>query len=237
MQTGAVIGIDHTAVPVEWDDVREQLKRLARLLKPTEPGGVSTLGGLVNTAADNLRGQGSNIRDAIIKLSQTISALSDHSDDIFGTVKNLATLVSALHDSADLLEQLNGNLAAVSGLVADDPRKVGQAFEDLNSVVGDLGTFVADNRDAVGTATDKVGSISTALVASLDDLKQTLHILPNTMQNFYNIYEPASGSSRPTSTSATSPIQSASSAAPCRPHRDSAPSNRRNFARSTWRRS
>lgn len=194
MQTGAVIGIDHTAVPVEWDDVREQLKRLARLLKPTEPGGVSTLGGLVNTAADNLRGQGSNIRDAIIKLSQTISALSDHSDDIFGTVKNLSTLVSALHDSADLLEQLNGNLATVSGLVADDPRKVGQAFEDLNSVVGDLGTFVSDNRDAVGTATDKVGSISTALVASLDDLKQTLHILPNTMQNFYNIYEPASGS-------------------------------------------
>ena len=57
-----------------------------------------------------------------------------------------------------------------------------------------MGTFVADNRDAVGTATDKVGSISTALVASLDDLKQTLHILPNTMQNFYNIYEPASGS-------------------------------------------
>jgi phospholipid/cholesterol/gamma-HCH transport system substrate-binding protein len=194
MQTGAVIGIDHTAVPVEWDDVREQLKRLARLLKPTDPGGVSTLGGLVNTAADNLRGQGSNIRDAIIKLSQTISVLSDHSDDIFGTVKNLGTLVSALHDSADLLEQLNGNLATVSGLVADDPRKVGQAFEDLNSVVGDLGTFVADNRDAVGTATDKVGSISTALVASLDDLKQTLHILPNTMQNFYNIYEPASGS-------------------------------------------
>lgn len=194
MQTGAVIGIDDTAVPVEWDDVREQLKRLAELLQPTEPGGVSTLGGLVDTAADNLRGQGSNIRDAIIKLSQTISTLSNHSDDVFGTVNNLATLVSALHDSADLLEQLNGNLATVSGLIANDPRKVGQAVEDLNSVVGDLGAFVADNRDAVGTATDKVGSISTALVASLDDLKQTLHILPNTMQNFYNIYEPASGS-------------------------------------------
>lgn len=45
MQTGAVIGIDHTAVPVEWDDVREQLKRLARLLKPTEPGGLARWAG------------------------------------------------------------------------------------------------------------------------------------------------------------------------------------------------
>ena len=47
-------------MPVEWDDLRDQLERLTDLLKPTKPGGVSTLGALVNTAADNLRGQGPN---------------------------------------------------------------------------------------------------------------------------------------------------------------------------------
>jgi phospholipid/cholesterol/gamma-HCH transport system substrate-binding protein len=193
MGDGAVIPADRTAVPVEWDDLRAQLERLTDLLKPTKPGGVSTLGALINTAADNLRGQGASIRDTIIKLSQTVSALGDHSKDIFSTFKNLSTLVTALHDSADLLEQLNHNLAAVSSVLADDPNKVGQAAEDLNAVVADVQSFVTDNREALGTASDKLASISKALVESLDDLKQTLHIGPTVLQNFNNIYEPANG--------------------------------------------
>ena len=193
MGNGAVIPQDRTAVPVEWDDLRAQLERLTNLLKPTQPGGVSTLGALINTAADNLRGQGATIRDSIIKLSQTVSALGDHSNDIFSTFKNLSTLVTALHDSADLLEQLNHNLAAVSSLLADDPNKVAQAAEDLNAVVGDVQSFAADNREAVGTASDKLTSISNALVGSLDDIKQTLHVAPTPFVNFNNIFEPANG--------------------------------------------
>lgn len=193
MQDGAVIPSDRTAVPVEWDDLRTQLQRLTDLLKPDQPGGVSTLGSLINTAADNLRGQGSTIRDTIIKLSQAVSALGDHSKDIFATFRDLSTLVSALHDSADLLEQLNQNLAAVSSVLADDPNKVGQAVEDLNAVLADVGSFAADNREAVGTASDKLASITQALVGSLDDIKQTLHIGPTVLQNFNNIFEPANG--------------------------------------------
>jgi phospholipid/cholesterol/gamma-HCH transport system substrate-binding protein len=193
MQDGEVIPQDRTAVPVEWDDLRAQLERLTDLLKPTQPGGVSTLGALINTAADNLRGQGANIRDTIIKLSQTVSALGDHSKDIFTTFKNLSTLVTALHESADLLEQLNRNLAAVSSVLADDPNKVGQAAEDLNAVVADVQSFVADNREALGTTSDKLASISKAVVESLDDIKQTLHVGPTVLQNFNNIYEPSNG--------------------------------------------
>lgn len=191
---GAEIPQTRTAVPVEWDDVREQLQRVNELLQPTEPGGVSTLGAFVTTAANNLRGQGPAIRDTIIKLSQTLSALGDHSQDIFATFKNLSTLVSALHDSAGLLEQLNGNLAAATALVADDPNKVGQTVEDLNAVVGDLQGFAADNREALGTTSDKLGSITTAMVESLDDIEQALHLAPAAFQNFSNIFEPANGS-------------------------------------------
>lgn len=194
MADGAVIPQDRTAVPVEWDDLRIQLQRLTELLKPTRPGGVSTLGALINTAADNLRGQGATIRDTIIKLSQAVSALGDHSNDIFATLKNLSTLVTALHDSADLLERLNQNLASVSSLLADDPHKVAAAAEDLNAVVADVRSFTADNREAIGTASDKLSSITQTLVASLDDIKQTLHISPTVLQNFNNIFEPANGS-------------------------------------------
>jgi phospholipid/cholesterol/gamma-HCH transport system substrate-binding protein len=36
-------------------------------------------------AGCNLRGQGGNIRDTVLKLSQAISALGDHSGDLFTT--------------------------------------------------------------------------------------------------------------------------------------------------------
>jgi phospholipid/cholesterol/gamma-HCH transport system substrate-binding protein len=194
LQGGAEIPENRTAVPVEWDDIRDQLQKLNELLQPTTTRGVSTLGEFINTAANNLRGQGATIRDTVIKLSQTLSALGDHSQDIFGTFKNLSTLVSALHDSTGLLEQLNRNLASVTSLLADDPNKVGQMVGDLNAVVGDLQSFAADNREALGTTSDKLASVTTALVESLDDIKQDLHIAPTALQNFSNIYEPANGS-------------------------------------------
>ena len=194
MADGAVIPQERTAVPVEWDDLRAELQKLADTLQPTGPGGVSPLGSFINTAADNLRGQGANIRDTVIKLSQVLSTLGDHSTDVFSTLRNLSILVSALHDSTDLMQQLNGNLASVTTLLANDPDEVGQAIKDLANVSNDVKSFVADNRDALGTTTDKLASISKALGDSLDDIKQTLHVAPTAFQNFLNIYEPAHAS-------------------------------------------
>ncbi len=193
MADHTVIPQDRTAVPVEWDDLRKQLEKLTGALQPTQPGGVSTFGALINTAADNLRGEGPNIRRTIIQLSQAFSAVGDHSNDIFSTVKNLSVLVSALQDSTEVIRQLNQNLATATGLLSNDPGEVGNAVHDVNAVVGDVQSFVAANQETLGTASDKVASISTALVQSLDDLKQTFHIAPNTIQNFINIYHPAQG--------------------------------------------
>ncbi len=194
LPSGAVIAQDRTAVPVEWDDVRAQLQKLADALQPTQPGGTSPLGDVINTAANNLRGQGASIRDAIIKLSQALSALGDHSNDIFTTLKNLSTLVSALRDSSDLMRRLNTNLASVTGLLANDPNEVGQVVDDLNSASAKVKDFVAENREALGTTSDKLAGITTAVNESLDDIKQTLHVAPTAFQNFINIYEPAHAS-------------------------------------------
>jgi phospholipid/cholesterol/gamma-HCH transport system substrate-binding protein len=193
MANGTVIPQDRTAVPVEWDDFRQQLQKLTETLQPTEPGGVSMLGAFVNTTADNLRGQGANIRDTVIQLSQAFSALGDHSNDLFSTIKNLSILVSALQGSTDLMRQLNQNLASVTGRLANDPNEIGQAVSDLNDVVGDVQSFVADNKETLGTTSDRLASVTTALNQSLDDIKQTLHIAPTTFQNFLNIYQPAQG--------------------------------------------
>ncbi|MBI2701999.1 MAG: virulence factor Mce family protein [Mycobacterium sp.] len=189
----AVIPLERTAVPVEWDDLRSDLERLTQMLQPTRPGNVSALGAVINTAADNLRGQGATIRDTLIKLSQAVSAIADHSNDLFSTVRNLSILVSALHSSADLMTQLNQNLASVTGLLADDPDEVGKAVAALADVARDVTGFVAENRETLGSTADKLASVSQVLNASLGDIKQALHIAPTELQNFMNIYQPAQG--------------------------------------------
>ncbi|NDJ89698.1 virulence factor Mce family protein [Mycolicibacter kumamotonensis] len=190
MTDGAVIPETRTAVPVEWDELREQLERLTDALQPTQPGGVSTLGAFINTAAENLRGRGADIRETVTKMSQAISALGDHSNDIFSTIKNLSIVVSALHDSSTLLRELNSNLAAVTELLAADPDAVGKAVKDMNDVVSETTRFIADNREALGTTTDKLVSISSALEENIPAVKQALHVFPHAAQNFVNIYQP-----------------------------------------------
>ncbi|ORW32754.1 mammalian cell entry protein [Mycobacterium paraense] len=192
----AVIPRSRTAVPVEWDDFRNQLQKLADTLQPTKPGGVSTLGALVDTAAENLRGQGASIRDTVIKLSQAFSVLGDHSTDIFSAVKHLAVLVAALRSSADLMQQLNRNLATVSGLLANDPDEVAHAVSDVDSALADVHGFITENKGVIGEASQQLSELSKTLVESLDDIKQTLHITPNTFSNFSNTYRPATGESQ-----------------------------------------
>lgn len=193
MQDHAVIPQERTAVPVEWDELRANLEKLTETLQPTKPGGLSTLGGFVGTAAANLRDQGVDIRESVMKLSRVASTLNDHRDDLFSTIKNLSTLVSALETSGDLLGTLNRNLAAVTEVVANDPNEVGNALRELGEVAGDVTTFVSDNREALGVAADRLTSISNAVMGGLDDVKQALHVFPTTAQNFVNIYQPAQG--------------------------------------------
>jgi phospholipid/cholesterol/gamma-HCH transport system substrate-binding protein len=191
IKPGAVIPLNRTLVPVEWDDLREQLEKLTQTLQPSEPGGVSPLGAFLNTTADNLRGQGADIRQAIINMSAAFSALGDHSKDIFGTIKNLSTLVTALQASTDVMRMLNGNLAAVTGLVANAPNEIGQAIGDLNTAVTDVRGFLTENTEAIGTTSDQLAVLAGALGESRDEIQQFLHIGPTTVQNLSNIYQPA----------------------------------------------
>jgi phospholipid/cholesterol/gamma-HCH transport system substrate-binding protein len=188
---GATIPKERTAVPVEWDDLRQQLEKLTDSLQPTTPGGPSPVGQFINSAADNLRGEGDTARDTVIKLSQAVSALGDHSTDIFSTVRNLQLLVSALSSSSDLLAAFNTNLADITTVLSNTPNEVANATQGLDGAVKDLRGFVADNREGLGTTFDHLSAITTALNDSRGDVKQVLHIAPTVFQNFMNIYQPA----------------------------------------------
>ena len=191
LSPGASIPLTRTAVPVEWDDFRKQIEKLTDALQPTSPGGVNSVGEFINSAADNVRGKGDTARDTVLKLSESISALGDHADDIFSTVRNLQLLVSALYSSSDLLASFNQNLASVTTLLTNTPNEIANAVKSLDGALTDLRDFLAENREATGVTFDRLSSITTALNDSRGDIKQILHIAPSVFQNFLNIYQPA----------------------------------------------
>jgi phospholipid/cholesterol/gamma-HCH transport system substrate-binding protein len=149
------------------------------------------VGEFINTAAANLRGEGDTARETVIKLSEAVSALGDHSTDIFSTVRNVQLLVSALTSSSDLLAAFNRNLADVSTVLTNSPNEAANALQGLDGAVNDLRGFVADNRESIGTTLDHLSAVTTALNDSRQDVKQVLHIAPTVFQNFINIYQPA----------------------------------------------
>ena len=152
---------------------------------------MNSVGEFINSAADNVRGKGDTARDTVLKLSEAISALGDHADDIFSTIRNLQLLVSALYSSSDLLASFNQNLASVTTLLTNTPNEIANAVKSLDGALTDLRDFLAENREAIGVTFDRFASITTALNDSRGDIKQILHIAPTVFQNFLNIYQPA----------------------------------------------
>ncbi|MGN7779326.1 MCE family protein [Mycolicibacterium sp. 22603] len=191
LAAGAAIPQERTAVPVEWDDFRAQLQKLTKSLQPTTPGGPNAVGEFINSAAENLRGQGGTARDTVLELSQAMSVLGDHSTDIFSTVRNLQMLVSALSASSDLMARFNVNLADVSTVLSNTPDEIADATSGLEAAVTDLRGFIADNRESLGSTVDRFTAVTTALNDRRGDVKQVLHVAPTVFQNFMNIYQPA----------------------------------------------
>ena len=69
MTDGAVIPIERTAVPVEWDQVKEQLMRLATDLGPNSQVSTPSIARFIDSAANALGGNGDKLRQTLAELS------------------------------------------------------------------------------------------------------------------------------------------------------------------------
>jgi phospholipid/cholesterol/gamma-HCH transport system substrate-binding protein len=190
---GASIGLDRTAVPVEWDEVKQQLTQLSAQLGP-QPGSVhGPLSALVNQAADAFDGNGDAFRQALRELSQTAGRLGDSRTDLFGTIRNLQVLVNALSNSNEQIVQFSNHVASVSQVLADSSTDLDSTLGTLNAALSDVQGFLSDNNEALIGQINRLADFTTILTEHSDDIEQILHITPNGLANFYNIYNPAQG--------------------------------------------
>jgi phospholipid/cholesterol/gamma-HCH transport system substrate-binding protein len=193
MADGAQIGLDRTGVPVEWDEVKEQLTALSAQLGPQQGSMQGPLSEFVNQAADTFDGNGDSFRNALRELSQTAGRLGDSRSDLFGTVRNLQVLVNALANSNEQIVQFSNHVASVSQVLADSSKDLDVTLGALNQALSDVKGFLNQNNKALIDQVGKLTEFTQILTDHSDDIEQVLHITPNGLANFYNIYNPAQG--------------------------------------------
>ncbi|OZC57291.1 MCE family protein [Rhodococcus sp. 14-2470-1a] len=193
MSGDAVIPRDRTATPVEVDQIYASIDELSNALGPNGANANGALTDLVNTGAANLDGNGEALGNTITQLSEASRTLSDSRGDLFDTVKNLQTFVSALAANDAQVREFNNQLSDLTGFLDGERENLGAALNQLSIALGDVAGFVADNRDQLVRAADGLVQPTQALSDNRQQLVETLTILPLAISNLVNSYDAESG--------------------------------------------
>lgn len=196
MRDGAVIPVERTAVPVEWDEVKNQLTRLATDLGPNSNVSSSSIGRFIDSAANALGGNGDRLRQTLAQLSGVGRILADGSGNIVDIIKNLQTFLTALRDSNQQMVQFNNRLATLTSVLDDSSSDVDAALTNLSSAVGEVQRFIAGSRDQTSEQIQRLANVTQVLVDNHMALENVLHVAPNALANFYNDYNPDTGAVR-----------------------------------------
>ena len=121
MADGAVIPLERTAIPVEWDEVKAQLTRLATDLGPQNGMSGTSVSRFIDSAADAMTGNGAKLRQTLAQLEGVGRILADGSGNIVDIIRNLQVFVSALRDSNPQIVQFQDRFATLTSVVDDHP--------------------------------------------------------------------------------------------------------------------
>ncbi len=193
MRDGAVIPSDRTAVPVEWDEVKSQLMRLATELGPKTGVSDTSVSRFIDSAANALDGNGDKLRQTLSQLSGAARIFAEGSGNIVDIVKNLQIFVTALRDSKQQIVMFQNRLASLTSVVNDNRSDLDAALSDLSIALGEVQRFVAGSREQTSEQIRGLASVTQNLVDNRTALENVLHISPNAIANFENIYYPPAG--------------------------------------------
>jgi phospholipid/cholesterol/gamma-HCH transport system substrate-binding protein len=193
MADGAVIPVQRTAVPIEWDDVKTQLMRLATDLGPNSKAPTPSISRFVDSAANALQGNGDKLRQTLAQLSGVGRILANGSGNIVDIIKNLQTFVTALRDSNVQIVQFNDRLATLTSVVNDSRSDLDAALTDLSTAVGEVQRFIAETRDQTSEQIARLGDALQPIVDQHMALENILHGAPNALSNFFNDYNADTG--------------------------------------------
>jgi phospholipid/cholesterol/gamma-HCH transport system substrate-binding protein len=185
--------ITRTYQPVELDDIYSALNTLSAALGPNGANKNGALSDLVNVAAADLKGNGTQLGQSITNVSKAAQTLANGRDDLFGTVKNLQSFVQTLSESDASVKKFNTELATVAGELADERGALADTLKNLSSALDSLAGFIKYNQAAIHTDVTGLESITGILAKDKAALNETLAVAPVALANLVHTYNASSG--------------------------------------------
>lgn len=195
LTNNAVIPIEHTQVPAEWDDLRDSVSKTVSALGPTPQQPKGPIGDTLESLADGLAGKGDQISKTLNTLSTSLSALNDSRGETFAIVGGLATFLNTLQINEQQLISLNDNLSQLTNSLTPNDHEVADAVRQVNALLPVLHQFLNDNAHVLATDVNNLSTATTPLVQpdQQRDLENFLHVFPTFAANANNAYHPSHG--------------------------------------------
>ena len=195
MDDNAVIPIDRTQVPVEYDQLRDSLNRILTDLGPTKEQPKGPIGDIIESAANGFAGKGEQLNKTLNGLSDALYTLNQGRGDFFGVVKSLALFVNALYQSDQQFVSLNNQLATFTNSFTNTNREVANALQDLNQLLTTTRQFISKNGGVLTHDVNNLADVTNAILQPdpLNGLETALHVFPTLGANLMNIVSPVTG--------------------------------------------
>ncbi|GAA2273872.1 ABC transporter substrate-binding protein [Streptomyces ruber] len=187
---GAELPAARNRTPVEIDQLYDSITELGRALGPDGANATGALSDLLRTGAANLDGNGAAIGDSIEQFGKAARTLDGGSDDLFTTLARLQTFTTMLKERDADVRTAMERLDEVVGFLADNRDDLAGALEELGTALGQVRTFVRDNRAELTKNVDRLVPLTRALVDQRASLAEALDVAPLAAGNLVNAYDP-----------------------------------------------
>lgn len=193
MADGAEIPLQRTGIPVEWDDVKSQLDRLATELGPNGDVADTSVSRFIDSTANAMAGNGHKLRETLSQLAGVGRILADGSGNIVDIIKNLSTFIGTLRDSNEQIVQFQDRLATLTSVLDGSRSDLDAALTNVSKVVVDVQRFVRGSRNQTAEQVQRLTNVTQVVVDHQRDLEQLLHVGPTGIANTMNFFDPRDG--------------------------------------------
>jgi len=193
LQDGAVLDTDKTSTPLELDQVYQSIDDLTVALGPNGANSDGALSELLTTTAKNFDGQGANFNKTIRDLGRFTGTLENNKEELFGSAAELERFVGALARNDKTVRKFNKSLSGVSDLLADERQELALSLKNLGTALGEVQTFVKDNKTLLSKNIKGLNRVSKTLVKRRSELDEVLNVAPLALNNLALTYNPQAG--------------------------------------------
>ena len=187
------IETDRTAVPVELDQIYSAIDQLNQDIGPNGANKNGALSELLHVGAQNLKGNGELLNATLTDLSQAVATLSTSRQDLFSTVDNLQDFTTTLANRDRTVRQFNADLADVAAQLSGERQDLATAVRELSLALGEVATFVRDNKANLTANVKDLASVTSILVKQKRALEEFLDNSATALSNLQLAYNPKSG--------------------------------------------